>query len=92
MENKTISIEDVDNRIIPKHAINKQDAELQKKYTEWCCTKYNINGKKYITISIRHPDALQILYINSQGEQIIYEMDDKYESYVIERKYWYADD
>lgn len=87
-----IKLGDIDNKIVPKEHYLEPQKELRKKYTEWCCTKYKINDKIYITISILHPDCAKLMYINASGDQIIFNVDEKYEQYAIEKKYWYATD
>lgn len=87
-----IKLKDVYEKIIPSDAQNERNQKYKEKYTEWCCTKYNINENIYVVISISHPESQQIMYINNAGEQIIYNLDNKYDKFIVEKKYWYAND
>lgn len=77
-------------KIIPRVHYSNSVIEQKEEFTEWCLTKYNINNKIYVTISIHHPKSDKLIYINTQGEQIIFVLDKKYESFIIEKIYWYS--
>lgn len=76
--------------IVPPEHYLIPDTELAKKYTEWCLTKYIINGILYVTISIQHPNNKK-LYVDNTGEIIIYNIDEKYDKFITEKIYWYAE-
>ena len=90
MTTNNINFRDIEN-IIPTNTYNKSDQVMRDKYTEWCLKKYMINGKTYITISIKHPNSEKYLYINTSGEQIIYSLGDEYDKYIVSTKYWYGE-
>jgi len=75
--------------IIPKKNYSKSQTELKNKYTEWCVTKYNIDNKSYITISVQIPNN-KIMYFDTSGEQIIYDLDNSYDEFIINKTFWYA--
>lgn len=79
------------SKIFPEETYKFSDPELKQKYTEWCCTKYRINEKIYITISIAHPESNKMIYIDANGDQIVFQVDEKYNQYVIEKTYWYGE-
>ena len=87
--NNKINSSDIE-KIIPKQHYNVRDISLREKYTEWCLKKYLINNKTYVTISVRHPNTDKVIYIDTNGDQIIYSLDSKYDQYIVENIYWYA--
>ena len=88
--NKTkINLSDIE-KIIPEQCYDNSNKTLKDKYSEWCLKKYKINDKIYVTISIRHPNSEKTIYINTKGEQIIYTIDEQYNQFIIETKYWYG--
>lgn len=52
--------------------------------------KYLINEKNYITISIHDYNKNTLIYIDTKGDKILFNLDEKYEKYIIETIYWYA--
>jgi hypothetical protein len=89
MESDKIKMSDIE-KIVPVKHYGTSDCILKGKYTEWCLKKYKIDEKIYVTISIQQPNSSKIIYINTKGDQIIYTIDDKYDEYIIEKKYWYG--
>lgn len=87
--NNKIKLSDIEE-IIPKQHYKIPNMSLREKYTEWCIKKYLINNKIFVTISIRHPNTDNVIYINTNGDQIIYSLDDKYEQFIVENIFWYA--
>lgn len=84
-----INLNDIE-RIIPDDYDIVPNEDKRKTLTEWCVKKYQMNERTYVTISIHFPNSNNVVYVNSSGEHIVYNIDDKYEKYVVECKYWYA--
>lgn len=84
-----IKLDDIE-KIVPEKFYLHSDEQLKKTNTEWCMRKYNIDNKIYVTISIRQPNSSKLIYVNNVGEKIIYSIDDKYNQYIVEEKFWYA--
>ena len=68
----------------------KSDEELKKTQTEWCFKKYSINNKIFVTINFKLPDSDKSFFIDENGEQIIFELGNEYDEFIVEKKYWYA--
>jgi hypothetical protein len=77
------------NKSIPTHAINEQNIELLKTHIEHRWRFFNINNRKLVEISVKHPDKDR-LYVNSSGSWINFNLDPKYDVYVTSAKYCYT--
>lgn len=85
----TLSIIDI-NKSIPSCATNKQDTKLLNTHIEHRWRFFNINNKKLIEISIKHPDKPR-QYINNSGNWIDnYNLDSKWDVYLTSTKYYYT--
>lgn len=89
MNKSKIRLHEIEKIIPMIHYLSPQE-NLAKLNTEWCLTKYSINNKIYITIRIKHPDNDQTIYINENGDIILFDMDTKYDKYIKEKIYWYT--
>jgi hypothetical protein len=74
---------------IPNNASNKPDLNLVKTQIEHRWRFFNINNRKLVEISIKHPNK-ERLYINSTGEWTSFVLDSKWDMYVTSAKYYYT--
>lgn len=79
-------------KVIPDENYNTSQKDLRNKYTEWCVSVYNVNDKKYVTISIKKVNAEKSIYFNQLGDRILYDMNSDYDKYLIKKFFWYASD
>lgn len=89
MQNTIINLKEIE-KIIPSKNYKQPQEELKTENTEWCMTKYRIENKTYITISICYPNNGKLIFINPNGEQSIDEVPEDYNKFIIERIYWYG--
>jgi glutathione peroxidase-family protein len=89
--NKIINLKEIE-KTIPAQNYNQQQKNLKEKYTEWCMTKYRIDNKTYVTISICYPNDVKLIYLTADGERNIDEVPVEYDKFIIEKKYWYGID
>lgn len=75
---------------IPKSACNIPDPELAKVRIEHRWRFFNINNRKLVEISIKHPNK-ERKYINSSGEWMDFNLDNRWDVYLTSAKYYYAD-
>jgi hypothetical protein len=74
---------------IPKSAVNNPDKKLETTHIEHRWRFFNINNRKLIEMSIKHPENNR-KYINSSGMWINYNLDSKWDKYLILSKYYYT--
>ena len=84
-----LKLNDVEN-IIPKENYKHPQKDLRNQYIEWCLKKYEIDSKIYVTISIKYPKESNIIYIDSDGNQCVYDVDKTYDVFIVNETYWYA--
>jgi hypothetical protein len=74
---------------IPKNCIKMENVILQKRNTEWRWLIYEINGKKYIEISMKKPNEPR-LYITKNNEFVKRNIDESFNKYIIDKYYYYS--
>lgn len=75
---------------IPTGAIECENCSLKNTCTEWRWRFFNINEKKMVEISKRHPDGQQ-LFINNNGKWIKYIDDNNWNNFLTKIIYYYAE-
>ena len=86
--NLILSINDI-NKSIPLSASDKPNAILSTTHIEHRWRFFNINNKKLIEITVKHPKQPR-KYINKSGEWIEYNLDDNWNMYLSYAKYYYT--
>jgi hypothetical protein len=77
---------------MPKEHYDEIQYNLRNEFAEWCLSQYKINEKSYVTLTVMHPETTNVIYINNDGETKVYELDEKYNQYLIKKYYWYVND
>ena len=85
--NTVLSSKDILNTI-PRSATTEKREDLTKT-VEWRWRFFNINGRKLIELSYLAPNCPRI-YTDYMGNRIEYDLDEKWDAYVVKTLYAYA--
>ena len=69
---------------------SSQDEKLKELYTEWKLVTYIINNNEYIEISKKTKNNKR-LYMNNNGDWVVYNVPKKYNKFITCIKYAYSD-
>jgi hypothetical protein len=86
---KILSISDITNAI-PSTATKEPNVNLQKIHVEWRWRFFNLKGRKLIEISQKSTGNDRI-YVNNVGNWIKFKLNDNWDQYIVDTKYYYAD-
>jgi len=86
---KIILSKDYIYKSIPKTALDKPDLKLKDNHIEHRWRFFNIHNRKLVEISVKHPNK-ERKYINSLGEWIVYNLDNRWDIYLTSVKYYYT--
>lgn len=90
IQQRTILSIDNLKKIIPQGVKNSPDNELIKTSIEWRWRYFDIDGRKMVEISQKKPNEKR-RYIDNTGQMIYYDLDEKWEKYLIGSNYYYVD-
>jgi hypothetical protein len=76
-------------KTIPNYSSSVPNKELQKTHTERRWKFFEIDNRKLIEISQKNPNEDR-LYLNSAGQWIKFKMDNCWDHFLIDVKYYYA--
>ncbi len=86
----TLKMDDVINSI-PQDSFDKPNIQLQQTNTEWRWRLFDINDRKVIEITYKHPNKPR-MYKDNQGNWIEYTLDKEWiwDKYLTYSKYYYS--
>lgn len=90
IEHMTLSITEI-QKSIPIGASDKPNSELEKTHTEWRWRFFNMEGRNLVEISQKKINNNRI-YIDNTGKWIYFELDNNWEQYITESKYFYVNE
>jgi hypothetical protein len=86
-----LSIHDI-KKSIPTNTISSPDIKLSKTHTEWRWRFFNINGRKLIEMSCKHPNKKRS-FMDTSGEWTNDQNEDEiiaFEEFIQKTMYYYA--
>lgn len=84
----TLSLKDIIESI-PTNAVTKPILNLQSTHTEWRWRFFDFNGRTMIEMSKLSPFTDR-QYMDNKGKWISYDLDNNWDKYVVDIKYYYA--